>query len=130
MELSNIDCGSLTRIDRGGIHLKGPIRLGARLDGVLALIKHPRAGTSGDHPDYLAEYTPQGGSPRPAGAAWNKHSDRIGGFISISLDDPDWPSPINLTAFPIKGDQDNPTWVIVWSRPRGPRAPEQDAPLA
>ena len=39
------------------------------------------------------------------GAAWLKNSERASDFISITLDDPDWPSPVNLTAFPNTGER-------------------------
>ena len=125
--MSKIDCGSLIRVGKDGIEFRGTVHLGQRLDGLLILRKHSRAGTSEDHPDFIVEYSPHGGRPRPVGAGWLKNSERVSDFISMTLDDPDWPSPINLTAFSSGGDRNDASWVIVWSRPRGARVQDQGA---
>ena len=125
--MSKIDCGQLSRVAKDGIELQGPVRLGDRLDGTLTLRRHPRAGTSNDHPDHLIEYTPANGKTRPIGAGWIKNSERAADFISMTLDDPDWPGALNLTAFPPSADQKDSPWAVVWSRPRGARVQDQDS---
>ena len=122
--MTRIDCGQLSRVGKDGIEFQGIVRLGARLDGTLALRKHPRAGTSEDHPD-----APNEGRPRPIGAGWIKNSERVSDFISMTLDDPDWPAPLNLTAFPRTSDHADSIWTIVWSRPRGARIQDQEPPI-
>ena len=121
----SIDCGQLALSGKDGGEFRGTIQLGARLDGQIVLKKHPRAGTSDDHPDYVVEYASGSGRLRPIGSAWIKNSDRIGDFFSITVDDPDWSSPLNLTAFPSNKGHGEATWIIVWSRPRAVRAQDQ-----
>ena len=92
--MSKIDCDTLVAVGKNGIEFQGRIQLGARLDGTLTLRKHPRAGSSDDHPDLLVDYAPAGGVSRPVGAAWIKNGRQVGDFISMTLDDPDWPSSL------------------------------------
>jgi uncharacterized protein (DUF736 family) len=125
--MSKIDCGSLTRIGKEGAELRGPVSLGNRLDGVLLLRRHPRAGSSEDHPDFAVEYAPRGSHARSVGAGWLKKGERAGDFITMTVDDPDWPSPLNLTAF--RGNEGGEeVWTIVWSRPRVGRVDDASPP--
>jgi len=126
--MSKIDCGTLTRTDKDGVEFQGSIQIGRRLDGILILRKHARAGISDDHPDFAVEYSPQNGRARPIGAAWIKNGKQVGDFISLALDDPDWPSPLNLSAFPKSTNPDESAWVIVWTRPRGLRIVQEQVP--
>ena len=125
--MSRIECGSLTQVGRDGVEYRGEVQLGDRLDGVLILKKHRRAGASDDHPDFVIEYAPRNGSPRPIGAGWLKNGDRVGDFITMTLDDPDWPSPLNLSAFPPTTSRGETSWAVVWSRPRGVRVQDRPA---
>ncbi len=123
--MSRIDCGSLTSVRTNGIEFQGPVRLGGRLDGELIFRKHSGAGASDNHPDYAVEYLPSGGSMRPIGAAWIKNSARVADFISMTLDDPDWSSPLNLSAFPPSSEASTKVWTLTWSRPRGARVQDE-----
>lgn len=123
--MSKIDCGALAHLGKDGIEYRGQVQLGARLDGTLTLRRHPRAGSSNEHPDYTVEYAHRDGAPHVVGAAWIKNGQRVGDFISMTLDDPDWTSPLNLTAFPPSRERGETSWPVVWSRPRGARV--QDA---
>lgn len=124
--MSKIDCGTLSQVAAEGVEFRGHVLLGNRLDGTLILRKHRRSGATNDHPDYAIEYTPRNGSARPMGAGWIKNGERAGDFISMTLDDPDWPSPLYLSAFPPAKERGETSWIVVWTRPRGVRV--QDAP--
>ena len=123
--MSRIDCGTLSPVRANGIEFQGPVRLGDRLDGELILKKHGNAGSSGTHPDYTVEYAPTGGRPRQIGAAWQKNGVRVADFLSMTLDDPDWSSPLNLSAFPPQAERGGSAWTLVWSRPRGARVQDE-----
>ena len=116
--MSQIRCGNLKRLDKGD-GLGGAVQLGSRLDGAIYLTKSTRERTGDNSPDYDVSYQPKGGSTRLVGAAWIKNHPNVGDFLTLSLDDPDWTSPLNLTAFP--PDKSDGAWQLVWSRPRGSR---------
>jgi len=128
--MSQLKCGTIRRVPADhsmrkerGIHFFGEVTLGIRLNGDLTFVQaEQRDGASADAPDFDVVYKPRGGHARAAGAAWIKSGPRVGDFLSISMDDPDWASPLNLTAFPPdSGDM----WRIVWSRPRGARVQDE-----
>ena len=123
--MSKIRCGTLQKSNKDGYEFVGKIAYGANVRGDLVLRKARRAGGNGA-PDFDVYFTPHGSDATiHAGAAWIKNGDRVGDFLSISLDNPDWPGPVNVTAFP--PDQGTAEWTIVWSRPRGQRVQEQAA---
>ena len=123
--MSKVDCGSLAQVGHDGVEFRGQVQLSNRLDGTLILRKHRRSGTTDDHPDYSIEYMPRNGSSRPIGAGWIKNGERAGDFISMTLDDPDWPSSLYLTAFPPAKERGETSWIVVWSRPRGARIQDE-----
>ena len=123
--MSKIDCGTLTHTRQDGLEFRGPVRLGNRLDGILTLRKHRRSGSSDDNPDFGIEYAPRNGPVRPIGAGWIKNGARAGDFISMTLDDPDWASPVYLQAFPPAKERGETSWVIVWTRPRAARVQDE-----
>lgn len=123
--MGKIDCGTLAQIGLDGVEFRGHVQLGNRLDGTLTLRKHRRAGTSSNNPDYSIEYTPRSGGTRPIGAGWIENGERAGDFISMTLDDPDWPSPLYLTAFPPAKERGETSWIVVWTRPRGARVQDE-----
>ena len=127
--MSKIDCGALAEVGKDGVEFRGPVRLGNRLDGELTLRKHRRSGSPGDKPDFCVEYIPRIGDPRPIGAGWIKGGIRVRDFISMTLDDPDWPSPVYLQAFPPVRERGETAWTIVWTRPRGARV-QNEAPTS
>lgn len=72
---------------------------------------------SGESPDFTV-YAKVGEDLIPIGSAWKKESTRgadVTRFLSMTLDDPSFPAPLNVAAFP--GNYGN-TWPIVWNRPR------------
>jgi uncharacterized protein (DUF736 family) len=73
---------------------------------------------SAESPDFTV-YARDGGDMVPIGSAWKKESNRgreVTRFLSITLDDPSFPAPLNLAAFP--EDHDPAQFRIVWNRPR------------
>ncbi len=101
IDMSKIDCGQLTRVAKDGAEFRGTIQLGTRLDGQIVLRKHPRAGASDDHPDYLIEYAPQGGRCATDGRRMaQKIASGPAIFISITLDDHNRRFPGQPDGFP------------------------------
>jgi uncharacterized protein (DUF736 family) len=86
----------------------------------LALELHPNEEKRGEGaPDFIA-YADAGGDLVAIGGAWKKEVQAAGPnrgnkFLSITLDDPSFPAPLNCAAFP--GDEGLP-WSVVWNRPR------------
>ncbi len=124
--MSQVNCGSLTYTEKpgeDGIIYRGPVTLGSRLDGTLALTKTSRARND-QAPDYEVWYRARGGTTtlRSIGSAWIKNHPNIGDFLTLTVDDPDWPSALNLAAFP--PDNTGQPWRITWSRPRRPAQQE------
>lgn len=73
-----------------------------------------------DSPDFTA-YAVDGGDNIPLGSGWKKQrrdvrGQVVGWFISLTLDDPSFPAPLNVAAFP--GDATGAPWQVVWNRPR------------
>lgn len=128
--MSQIKCGLLTTVanDANGIKFRGNITLGDRLDHDVMLVTNPRANEKSDAPDFdvVARRKSFVGSFKPIGGAWLKNSSKVNGgdFVTMTLDDPDWPNEIFVTAFPPDKGND---WRIVWSRPRGARVQSEPA---
>jgi len=126
--MSQIACGKLKAISNhpNDFAFLGDVTLGSRLDGKLALVREKREGASDRAPEYAVLYCAIGQrSMRVMGNAWLKNSDKVNGgdFMSMTLDDPDWNSALNLTAFP--PDKNGGDWRIIWSRPRGARVQDE-----
>jgi uncharacterized protein (DUF736 family) len=118
MANARLRCGELKPVPGGGeLKFKGYVRLWDMLDGELQLRDHPRAKRSEDAPDFEVFYAPRNGANfTPAGAGWLKNGERASDFISMTLDNPNWHSSLNLTAFAPESTGDG--WNVVWSRPR------------
>jgi uncharacterized protein (DUF736 family) len=118
--MSQVSAGTMKAVqsEKGRI-FKGNVLLGERLNGELQLRDHPRARLSDEAPDYEAFYRRDGsdGPLRSVGAAWLKNGVQ-GDFLSLTMDDPDWPNALNLTAFPPDKNNAAAEWRIVWQRPR------------
>jgi len=67
-----------------------------------------------DSPDYVVQAVANGGRVE-IGSAWKKQSNGTD-FITIAMDDPSFPHPLNLTGF----KSDNPEYAldIVYRRPK------------
>jgi uncharacterized protein (DUF736 family) len=129
-EMSQIRCGKLTLQDAQSEHVwEGKIAIGKRLDGVLALIRHPiqDAGASKKAPAWEVVYKHAGRQNwSTVGSAWNKISeDGKTEFVSMSLDNPDWDAPLNLSGFK-RPEQAGEVMDVVWSRPRGGKVQNED----
>jgi uncharacterized protein (DUF736 family) len=77
----------------------------------------PNAGkTSENAPDYIVAANGYSGVDIPIGGAWKKTKSKIGGndfeFLSITIDDPSLPNPLNVAAF--KNNEGG--WDITWRR--------------
>jgi uncharacterized protein (DUF736 family) len=104
--------GQLTE-DRGAF--TGRIRT---LSHRLAIELEPVDEKRGDQSPDFTVYAREGGELIPLGSAWKKTAERRGEppvkFLSMTLDDPGFPAPLNIAAFPT----DAGGWEIVWNRPR------------
>jgi len=121
------------------------------LTGDIAIVPHP-GKRSENSPDYLIKFRPQvrGAVWSNIGNAWVKQAgvkadeikkktllklDHRERFLSITLDSPDLPDRLNISAFPAddetgdKGDAALPgVYNLVWGRPRRNRAGGASAP--
>lgn len=83
---------------------------------VRATIRGNHAKAADNHPDFLI-YSGR----TQIGAAWHKANGDGEVYLSVSLDDPSFPSAINanlVQAKPGDGqDAGQPLWSLVWSRP-------------
>jgi uncharacterized protein (DUF736 family) len=118
--MSQIRCGNLSLSSDPAVEFIGRVRLSSRINDQIIFRKHPRAAGSGDagskSPDYEVFKRTADGEVN-LGAAWIKNGSN-GDFLSITLDDPDWSSPLNLTAFPPARERGETSWQVIWSRPR------------
>ncbi|PHZ85469.1 DUF736 domain-containing protein [Paremcibacter congregatus] len=73
---------------------------------------------SDNHPDYDVKELLSDGSEVPIGSAWINTAttgQNIGSkYISMSLDDPSFPMPLNVTLFATAENEHD----VVWNRPR------------
>lgn len=110
--------GELKQVDGGA--WRGQFRTlnaGARIE--LEAVPTKRDPNS---PDYIVHAVVDGGELVAFGNAWAKESHKEGRnvrFLSITMDDPSWPAPLNIAAFPVDGRPG--TLEIVWNRPRQDR---------
>lgn len=128
--MTQIRCGKLKAYPpTSRILFDGKITLESRLDDILQLTRHPRADRDNDRaPTYEVFIAKPGRNAVAVGAAWLKNHEKVGDFISITIDSPRWPRALNLTAFPPdenKGDAKG-EWTVIWSRPRGAKVQEED----
>ena len=82
------------------------------------LIRNPFRSPDTKRPDYLIYGRNAKGDKVEIGAGWYREFIRggiKGEMISLTLDDPSFKNPINVTAF--KGD-DEDCWPITWRRER------------
>lgn len=119
--MANINCGTLSPVQGKSTKFQGTLRLGKRLNDDIILVDNPRRDLQGKNApayDVLRRASGTKDPFNPSGAAWIKNSENVDGgdFLSITMDDPDWDSPLNLAAFPGK-DAAQP-WQVQWSRPR------------
>ena len=109
------DIGSLLPESEG---FKGKLRT---LSHKLRLELHPNEEKRAEgSPDFIV-YADEGGDLVEIGAAWLRTVQARGGnngrrFLSITLDDPSFPAPLNVAAF--APDSDGLPWLITWNRPR------------
>lgn len=117
---SQLRVGTLTPVSGSGKKFEGWITIAGRLDEKVALRPHPRArpGDANSNAPSYEVFLVRGGRELCCGSAWIK-SGKVE-FLSMTLDQVDWPYPLNLAAFPPDGTEDD-AWVVVWSRPRGGR---------
>lgn len=84
----------------------------------IKLIENPYK-TGDNMPDYKVFAKGHSGQEIEIGSAWkNKSSVKMIGdekieYLSISIDDPSMPQPLNVAAFP---SNESGTWNVVWSR--------------
>lgn len=111
------DCGNLLPND-GNPGFRGSIRtLSHKLKIELAQNEEKRGQES---PDFLV-YASVDGDMVEIGAAWQRQVQARGAnngrrFLSITLDDPSFPAPLNVAAF--EPDSEGLPWPITWNRPR------------
>lgn len=109
-----MEIGKLKRVADGDTH---------RLIGRLTTLEmdlytefHPTGEAAGSiRPSYNVFVRSRSGDLAPAGAAWTKtmtHPDKFGQeFLTISIDDPSFPHPLNVAAFPTEQDGEfSATW--------------------
>jgi uncharacterized protein (DUF736 family) len=116
-----LNIGTLKRVATTGTRkFEGPVNLGRRLNGTLFLDDNPRWTQSAENiPRYVVRYLPTGwrGAEMRVGSAWEMHSDRSNvDYLSLKLEDPDWSSPLSLTAF--ASEEEKGGLDIVWSAPQ------------
>ena len=109
------DIGSLLPENEG---FRGKLRT---LSHKLLLELHPNDEKRGEEsPDFIV-YAGEGGDLVQIGAAWQRRVQARGvnngrRFLSITLDDPSFPAPLNVAAF--APDEGGLPWLITWNRPR------------
>lgn len=98
-----------------GNHLEGQITT-LQFSGSLTLEPNARKRSERE-PSHDAYTTTNHGELVRIGAAWTKAVTAAGRegeeFLSITLDDPSFPAPLNIAAFK---DQEPGTWNVTWRR--------------
>ena len=73
-------------------------------------------------PDYIVCANTNSGDDIEIGCAWKKRKEQIGDvsfeFLSIMIDDPSLPEPVNVAGF----KQENGSWEISWRRRQAKQA--------
>jgi uncharacterized protein (DUF736 family) len=94
------------------------------MDDQFALRVHPRAQPDNERSPAYEVFILKSGREVACGAAWLKNHEKVGDFLSITVDDVRWPRAVHLTAFPPEA-KDSENWNVVWSRPRGAKASDE-----
>lgn len=114
-------------MDRAGVKFRGRVSLAGRFDDTLVLRDHPRAkkesGEANPNAPAFEIFFERNGRELACGAAWIKNHENVGDFVSLTLDQINWPNPVYLTAFP--PSKKTEPWPVVWSRPRGARVQDE-----
>ena len=79
----------------------------------IALLPAEKRGDSS--PDFTVLEELADGATVEIGGAWKRTAERSGRYLSIALDDPSFPAPLNCSAFP---QNSGDGWDVVWTRPR------------
>ena len=78
---------------------------------------------SANAPNFIIYALMSSGSEIPIGGAWQKQKMQVSGgtleFLSISIDDPSLPNPLNVAAF----KQDESNYDITWRRRQSTQQP-------
>jgi uncharacterized protein (DUF736 family) len=69
-----------------------------------------------ESPDFAVCAVLSGGEMVEIGAGWKRTSQAGMRYVSMLLDDPSMPAPLNLAMMP-PGEGDGDTWRALWSRP-------------
>lgn len=89
----------------------------------IALRMEPREKRGEDSPDMDVQGKLSSNDWAYIGAAWlrtfDKGEHRGKRFYSLALDDPAWPHPLNVSAFPVDGSAEQ--YEIIWRRERQDR---------
>ena len=120
--MAQIRCGTL-KAQQGEVLFTGRVVLAGRLDDVISLKKHPRANPNNDRTPAFEVFITSKGRDIACGSAWLKNHEKIGDFLSITIDKVNWPRAVHLTAFP--PEKDAKDWSVVWSRPRAARVQDE-----
>lgn len=75
----------------------------------------PNPKSSDKEPDYRVTFERIKDQPVEIGAAWKRQSEKGQAFLSVNIDDPAWPAPLNAALFP---SDDGKTAALVWNRPK------------
>lgn len=75
----------------------------------------PNAKSRDKEPDYRVTFERTKDATVEIGAAWKRESEKGQPFLSVSIDDPAWPAPLNAALF---ASSDGKTALLVWSRPK------------
>jgi uncharacterized protein (DUF736 family) len=93
---------NMKKTDKG---FEGKIKT-ACLDAYLKLQKIEGERTSDQQPDYKAKF-----GSFEAGAGWSRTSDNDNAYISVQIDSPEFPAPINANLIEKDGQH-----LLIWSR--------------
>ena len=96
---------------------EGEIKTLTLLRGKVAF--RPTEGKNGKGPDYRVTVAGTPGAVE-LGAAWKRTSEAGREFLSVSLDDPALPHPLNAALMPA---EDGTGAILIWSRPAKRAAP-------
>jgi uncharacterized protein (DUF736 family) len=113
----------MLKVGTGEVKFTGRVTLAGRLDDVLSLKVHPRANPENDRSPAYEVFITSKGRELACGSAWLKNHEKIGDFLSITVDKVGWPRAVHLTAFPPEGSSKD--WSVVWSRPRAARVQDE-----
>ncbi len=73
----------------------------------------PNAKSADREPDYRVTFERIKDSAVEIGAAWKRQSEKGQAFLSVNIDDPAWPAPLNAALFP---SDNGKTATLVWNR--------------